>query len=234
MNPFSTDNVSYSSEDLASKARKVNDNKKKIKTYDKEIQAFKYLQKKSENNGFFSAQGEYETTVQPTVQHNVKQDVKQMSDIYMPVDKFLEEKSLDKKSLDKKSLDKKSLDKKSLDKFSTDNSSLSSLTSISYNTNELDKIIKTKSKYSDKRSSDNPNKKCIDFDLHSVESIESLESGESLLGHIRKCKDCKHKVSELVKTHKKKKFDIFQYKEILAICLIGFLVIIILDLLMKN
>lgn len=58
MNPFSTDNVSYSSEDLASKARKVNDNKKKIKTYDKEIQAFKYLQKKSENNGFFSAQGE--------------------------------------------------------------------------------------------------------------------------------------------------------------------------------
>jgi len=224
MNPFSTDNVSYSSEDLASKARKVNDNKKKIKTYDKEIQAFKYLQKKPENNGFFSAQGEYETTVQPTVQHNGKQDVKQMSDIYMPVDKFLEEKSLDKKSLDKKSLDK----------FSTDNSSLSSLTSISYNTNELDKIIKTKSKYSDKRSSDNPNKKCIDFDLHSVESIESLESGESLLGHIRKCKDCKHKVSELVKTHKKKKFDIFQYKEILAICLIGFLVIIILDLLMKN
>ena len=224
MNPFSTDNVSYSSEDLASKARKVNDNKKKIKTYDKEIQAFKYLQKKPENNGFFSAQGEYEITVQPTVQHNGKQDVKQMSDIYMPVDKFLEEKSLDKKSLDKKSLDK----------FSTDNSSLSSLTSISYNTNELDKIIKTKSKYSDKRSSDNPNKKCIDFDLHSVESIESLESGESLLGHIRKCKDCKHKVSELVKTHKKKKFDIFQYKEILAICLIGFLVIIILDLLMKN
>ena len=229
MNPFSTDNVSYSSEDLASKARKVNDNKKKIKTYDKEIQAFKYLQKKPENNGFFSAQGEYETTVQPTVQYNVQHNVKQMSDIYMPVDK-----SLDIKFLDKKSLDKKSLDKKSLDKFSTDNSSLSSLTSISYNTNELDKIIKTKSKYSDKKSSDNPNKKCIDFDLHSVESIESLESGESLLGHIRKCKDCKHKVSELVKTHKKKKFDIFQYKEILAICLIGFLVIIILDLLMKN
>ena len=220
MNPYNNDNVSYnSSEDLANKARKVNDNKKKIKTYDKEIEAFKYLQKNPDTSGFFSAQGDYEPTVM--------QSSKQLDNIYMPVSKNSDKFS---KNTDKFS--------KNTDKFSTDKSSLSSLSSVSYNTNELDKIIKTKSKFSDKKSSDkfNYNKKCIDFDLHSVDSLESLESGESLLGHIRKCKDCKHKVSELVRTHKKKenKFDIYQYKEIMAICLIGFLIILILDLIMKN
>lgn len=70
----------------------------------------------------------------------------------------------------------------------------------SWNIKEIDKQIKTKSKFNTKKRS--KRHKCIDFDLHSVESLESLDSGESLLRHIRFCKECKDKVIDLIRKNK--------------------------------
>lgn len=111
-------------------------------------------------------------------------------------------------------------------------------------------------------------KRCIDYDLQSIDSLESLESGESLLEHINDCERCRNHVVELIRKSKKnrktelmgqivegmnKRTNIieeelnasdevlsnnsmnaadngFDLKELFTICLIGFLVIIILDL----
>jgi len=116
-------------------------------------------------------------------------------------------------------------------------------------------------------------KRCIDYDLQSIDSLSSLESGESLLEHINACSRCRDHVIDLIrKNRQNKKSDLmerivggmnktyddvkntdiqdnnikdnnikedmddtnnyggFALKEILTICLIGFLVIIILDL----
>lgn len=111
-------------------------------------------------------------------------------------------------------------------------------------------------------------KRCIDYDLQSVDSLESLESGESLLEHINECSRCRDQVVDLIrKSRTTKKSELmdqivsnmnrsntsderstdlvansdgnaqvseenggYELKEILTVCLIGFLVIIILDL----
>jgi hypothetical protein len=149
------------------------------------------------------------------------------------------------------------------------------------------------SSHSDKNTSSkskhNHTKKCIDYDLQSIDSLESLESGESLLEHINYCERCRDHVIGLIrKSRKNKRNDLFsamttnsigsdvtiknknknknqnddtienmvndiqsssnksdsqndivgenkdasglELKEILTVCLIGFLVIIILDL----
>lgn len=139
-------------------------------------------------------------------------------------------------------------------------------------TEEIDKHIKTKSKF-DKKSKINKIKRhhCIDFDIDSVDSLESLDSGESLLKHIKSCKKCKEKVIDLINKHKNSmcidNVKMNQYKiqhnpeseigsklgskkdssegfltmmwspeikEIVTICLFGFLIIIMLDLLMRS
>ena len=166
---------------------------------------------------------------------------------------------------------------------SSDSSSQSSsFSSISWDTKtiNIDKEIKTKSKYNNKKKS--KRHKCMDFDLDSVDSLESLDSGESLLRHIKYCQECKKKVLELIRKHKtgelKKMNDrynskdgghiptvseikhvdtypvtknhdskvkkqeecneddseYYTLKEIITVCLLGFLIIIILDIVMRN
>lgn len=145
----------------------------------------------------------------------------------------------------------------SLDSSSSNSSDhKSSISSI--DTHEIDRHIKTKSKYNSNKIS--KRHKCIDFDLTSVDSIESLDSGESLLRHIRFCNECKNKVLILIKNKKdigidhhnskihqydtpveikmKKNTDLFSFnipelKEIIIVCLIGFLIIIFLDLILR-
>jgi len=128
--------------------------------------------------------------------------------------------------------------------------------------------IKLGSKYTKKADETAKNvrkrnsRKCIDYDLQSIDSLESLESGESLLEHINNCNRCRDQVVDLIRKSrdakqskiesmiseseverdiskklstesvKKTKMDMtgFELKEILTVCLIGFLVIIILDL----
>lgn len=136
----------------------------------------------------------------------------------------------------------------------------SSFSSLSWETKEIDKEIKTKTKFDNKKKS--KRHKCTDFDLKSVESLESIDSGESLLRHIRFCLECKDKIMTLIKKNntdenkldktnkclsninyldkqKQKNIDnetsfIPELKEIFIVFLIGFLVIIILDLFMRN
>lgn len=145
----------------------------------------------------------------------------------------------------------------------------SSFSSLSWESNEIDKEIKTKTKFNKNKKS--KRHKCTDFDLKSVESLESIDSGESLLRHIRFCLECKDKIMTLIKRNKldenrmdknnKNKclsniehFDkpiqnnidikhqdkepetswIPELKEIMTVFLVGFLVIIILDLFMRN
>lgn len=90
----------------------------------------------------------------------------------------------------------------SLDSLSTDesNSTDSSNSSITWDIKDIDKQIKTKSKFDTKKRS--KRHKCIDFDLNSVDSLESLDSGESLLRHIRFCTECKNKVIDLIRKNK--------------------------------
>jgi hypothetical protein len=109
-------------------------------------------------------------------------------------------------------------------------------------------------------------KKCIDYDLQSIDSIESLGSGESLLEHINDCEKCRDRVIDLIRKSKITSYpksengvtidnecydqcnnndqiksnehsdsysSILEFKEILTVCLIGFLIIIILDLTMN-
>ena len=84
--------------------------------------------------------------------------------------------------------------------ISDSNSSESSFSSMTWDTKDIDKHIKTKSIFNDKKRSNRH--KCMDFDLSSVDSLESLDSGESLLRHIRFCKACKDKVMDLIRKHK--------------------------------
>jgi hypothetical protein len=133
----------------------------------------------------------------------------------------------------------------------------SSFSSISWETTELDKEIKTKTKFNKNKKS--KRHKCTDFDLKSVDSIESIESGESLLRHIRFCLECKDKIMKLIKKNRlelnnkncsstipvvnqlDKQNDVEpetiwkpELKEIFTVFLVGFLVVIILDLFMRH
>lgn len=85
----------------------------------------------------------------------------------------------------------------SADSADSADSSFSSISSLTLNTREIDKEVKTKSKFDTKKRS--KRHKCMDFDLDSVESLESLDSGESLLRHIRFCSSCKDKLMTLIK-----------------------------------
>lgn len=144
----------------------------------------------------------------------------------------------------------------------------SSFSSLSWDTKEIDKEIKSKSKFNNKKKS--KRHKCMDFDLDSVDSLESLDSGESLLRHIRFCQECKDKIMGLIRKHKsdtvkklRQKYkqkcledmeansqnelkehmsatnnecsnQMPEIKEIFTVCLIGFLVVVVLDLFMRR
>lgn len=144
----------------------------------------------------------------------------------------------------------------------TDNDS--SFSSLSWETTnkDIDNTIREKTKYNPKKVS--KRYKCTDFDLKSVDSLESIDSGESLLRHIRYCLECKDKIMTLIKKNKldeqrhdktnnnrclssidninkqkdvnseKEHSYIPEIKEIVAIFLVGFLVIVILDLFMNR
>lgn len=190
------------------------------------------------NSGFYSAQGEYKSP---------KSKLQNMS----------EDISLDTPSLND-----------SDSSISSDNSN-SSMSSMTWDTSEVEKHIKSRSKFNSKKKS--KRHRCVDFDLDSVDSLESLDSGESLLKHIRFCKECKDRIVELIRKNNLKcskidsvisqninqkinqeintgllrekfnensnsessKYDLPEIKEIITVILIGFLVIIILDLLMR-
>lgn len=193
---------------------------------------------------FYSAHGDYNEVYKPEQKGTLIKQLKQ----------------IDKNDDISLSLDNSSIGTKigCIDDSSFDSSDKSSNNSL--DTHEIDKHIKTKSKF--KANKKSKRHKCIDFDLMSIDSIESLESGESLLHHIRFCNECKMKVLSLIKNKKNDKFnenqlslynvsntspieinvekqtDFFSFnvpelKEILIVCLIGFLIIIILDLIMR-
>ena len=258
-------NDNYNINDLEKAARKINNDKKikskdvyrqyrnDINTLDKNASTYaNILKSKSDNgtllssasvDGFYSAQGDYavfneqkNNIVDNIIKPNVKNN-DDSNDISLDI-------SLDTPSTNISS-----------DNYSKTNDSLSMDTfnsSITLDTNDIDKEIKTKSKFNIKKKS--KRHKCMDFDIDIVDSIESLDSGESLLRHIRYCKECKDKVMNLIKKNNNKKkclekvkpsikkeesiTNTFikqpEIKEIITVCLIGFLVIIILDLIMKN
>lgn len=125
------------------------------------------------------------------------------------------------------------------------------------------KNIANKNKNKNKNKSKR-NKSCGDFDLNSVDSLESLDSGESLLSHARKCQNCKNKLMKLIrKSYQKKKIGCLnsemsdssdsdderpiirrsdekakssspEMKELIMVCLLGLLIIVVLDLMMKG
>lgn len=219
-------------------------------------------------NGFFSAQGDY-AEFKNTESSN-DSDYKIKSDAMSGSDGIILDTPSDTSSSD------------------NSNSSSNSDSSSSWNAKKIDKHIKSKSKFNNKKRS--KRHKCMDFDLDSIDSLESLESGESLLRHIRICIECKEKVMNLIKKHKYDKksqhimdninisdhktlkdiiqeeikenkksdindnkdhtknivtentnnnsfisyFNISQMKEIIIICLVGFLIIIVLDLIMNR
>ena len=183
-------------------------------------------------DGFFSAQGDYSDLTQQKYdpkdnsgtlisdiynkkKASQKKLKKKSKKIIKSKPKFKEESEVDI-SLDSPSCDEDPerdhalmmrmegqmyLDNNSSDSNSSDDSS--SFSSISWSTQEIDRQVKTKSKFKPKKKS--KRHKCIDFDLRSVESLESLDSGESLLRHIRFCHECKDKVMELIRKHKSDK-----------------------------
>lgn len=235
--------------DLDKLARRINNEKrKKIKSVYRDCQKTSHdlnrgivaldgllQQRKNENNiddatllsltangkqsgGFYSAQGEY---YQPKNMNGT---------LIKDICKSNESES-----------DGITLDTPSEKKISSD-PSLSSLSSLSLGT-------------TDKKDQHH---KCVEFD--SIDSLESIESDENILNHIGSCRKCKVKVLDLIRKHKNdrhictnisdsirqkrnpktnqnmdKLFSLHlpELKEVLAVCLIGFLVIIILDLIMR-
>jgi hypothetical protein len=229
------------------------------------------------SSGFYSAQGDYlENKYQPNntsgtlihdINNNNKISIKHRKSKYDDI-------SLDTPSLN-------------CDSDSSTSSSDSLNSSLTWNIKEIDKQIKSKSKFDTKKRS--KRHKCIEFDLNSVDSLESLDSGESLLRHIRFCTECKDKVIDLIRKnksnqkntpdnklineiknldlnhkiienmdnytdenhyiskpkplhekskicHSPQKLESFipEIKEIITVCLIGFLIIMILDLIMRS
>ncbi|VBB18256.1 hypothetical protein YASMINEVIRUS_719 [Yasminevirus sp. GU-2018] len=145
--------------------------------------------------GFYSAQGDYlENTYRPsstsgTLIKNImkEQEIKKEGKKKKKTPKY-EDVSLDTPS------------QKDSESSDSSNSSSSSFSSITWDTREIDKQVKTKAKFDSKKKS--KRHKCIDFDLDSVDSLESLDSGESLLRHIRFCRECKDKVIDLIRKNK--------------------------------
>lgn len=263
-------------DDLDRLAREVNNSKKNksrdiyhqyrksSNTLHKGIEAFNNLQnsqidkgtKVKSDNGFYSAQGEYSSYEPKNHNGSLIKEICGKSE--RTGKKFRFDSESDGISLDTPS-----------DQSSDESSSFSSMT---WDTKEMDKEIKTKSKFNNKKKS--KRHKCMDFDLDSIDSLESLDSGESLLRHIRFCQDCKEKVMDLIRKHKsdsvkklrqkykqkclenisskekereeQEKKELMstsdtdnsnqmpELKEIITVCLIGFLVVIVLDLVMRK
>lgn len=289
----STYNLSPSNNqiDLVEKARLVNESKKKKKediygkyrksnvntyNFERELNAFDKIQKFNNDKNIHYAEsdkiasnaicpslskghGNILSPVIPDIHNN-----NQKYGFYSAQGEYLDcNKITDKKNNDKDDL---SIDTPSENSSISSESSLSAFSTMSFDTNEIDKLIKTKSKFSSGKKHDRHI--CEDFDLSSVDSLESLDSGESLLKHIRNCQNCRKKVTDLIKKHtdnkkhtscidtdnniikdkdintnikdkniKKQRTSYFQLpelKEIITICMIGFLIIILLDLLIKN
>lgn len=287
----STYNLSPSNNqiDLVEKARLVNESKKKkkdiyekyrkpnINTYnlEHELNAFNKIQKYNNDKNIHYAEsdkvasnaicpsssrghGNLLSPVMPDLHNN-----RQKYGFYSAQGEYLDcNKTADKNN----NKDYLSIDTPSENSSISSESSLSAFSTMTFDTNEIDKLIKTKSKFG---SGDKHDRHiCKDFDLNSVDSLESLDSGESLLKHIRNCQNCRKKVTELIKKHTNNKrniscidtdtnitketdiknniteknlqkqktsyFQLPELKEIITICMIGFLIIILLDLLIKN
>ena len=231
-------NDNYLINDLEKEARKIN-NEKKLKSKDiyrnfrdsKNNDSLLKNNTETNLNGFFSAQGTYadfndnKLSLIKEIEEDKSENSSKTDGIYLDTPTETDSKSSD-----------------------------SSFSSITIDTKDIDTEIKTKSKFNIKKKS--KRHKCMDFDIDVVDSLESLDSGESLLQHIRYCKDCKSKVMKLIKEHnsKKKKYSkkievpkekkeldtntsfikTPEIKEIAIVCLISFLVIIVLDLIMKK
>jgi hypothetical protein len=154
--------------------------------------------------------------------------------------------------LSNSNLDQDNNDYDNITQLSNDLTLNTNNTNGTLNTTDIIREIKEKSKYKVNHTSpdifngsshdidmNHKGNQCDDFDLDSVDSIESLESGESLLKHIQHCNSCKTKVIELIKRHKHDKLHeknengqrgtFSDMKDLLIVCLIGFLIIIILD-----
>lgn len=158
----------------------------------------------NEINGFYSAQGDYlENKYKP---ENMSGEsylrsgtlIKNINSVKIDKKKKCNISKYDDLSLDTPSLNDNTFDSESSSDLSS--SSNSSFSSLTWNIKEIDKQVKTKSKFDTKKRS--KRHKCLDFDLNSVESLESLDSGESLLRHIRFCKECKDKVIDLIRKNK--------------------------------
>lgn len=164
------------------------------------------------SNGFYTAQGDYlengsyqqDNTYNPeSSSGTLIQDIIAANDnSNKKAIRKHKYRSMNKKIYDEHTLDIDTPSSESLDSLSTDesNSTDSSNSSITWDIKDIDKQIKTKSKFDSKKRS--KRHKCIDFDLNSVDSLESLDSGESLLRHIRFCTECKNKVIDLIRKNK--------------------------------
>jgi hypothetical protein len=234
--------------------------------------------------GFYSAQGDYSELEQNDNKNNCTEQLNCNNKKHKK--KFV---SADTKCDGLSGSGSISIETPSDNSENSENSDSSSFSSITWDTKEIDKQIRTKSKFDSKKKT--KRQKCMDFDLDSVDSLESLDSGESLLRHIRFCKLCKDKVIALIrkyKTDKKGKAHILdsiaecdnkeffsqtnssnksivenkesdklhkcqddklhkcqddklpkcngfpQIKEIIIVSLIGFLIILVLDLIIRN
>jgi len=274
---------SLSSDDLEKMARKINDDKSKnvyngykkssreLERGAKTIQNMQmnntdrgmYIQPRTinetpESEGFYSAQGEYYNpkSMEGTLIGNIhKGNIKSESEsegisisIDTPTDSIDNNKSDNSSDFSSES---------SISSESTESSN-----STTWDTNEIDKHIRTKSKYNNKKKS--KRHKCIDFDLQSVDSLGSLDSGDSLLRHIRFCHECKSRVIDLIRKHKtdnkkvrqqsandkienktinnnnvtddnkKDIYTTYELKEIVMIVLLGILVVMLLDFMFRK
>ncbi len=72
--------------------------------------------------------------------------------------------------------------------------------------------------------------KCEEFDTNSYESVSANNSNIKLVSHIKKCKSCK--INNLTKHNNINPYEIisYEFKEILIISLLGFLVLLLIDI----
>jgi hypothetical protein len=144
-------------------------------------------------NGFFSAQGDYAEFKPNDMSGTIIDGIANNDANKGKYKKY--------KPTENVSNDGLSIDTPSDDSISSDSSFESvPLDSFPFDSKDIDKHIKSKSKFNTKKRS--KRHRCVDFDLDSVDSLESLDSGESLLRHIRFCKECKDKIMGLIKKHK--------------------------------
>jgi hypothetical protein len=81
----------------------------------------------------------------------------------------------------------------------------------------------------------NKPKICEEFDINSYDTKGTHNSDIELISHVKKCKSCKYKVNNLVKHDNVKSYKILNhdFKEILIISLLGFLILLLVDLILN-